>query len=417
MVKRTIHKVVFATIIFIIAVSCVEEIPLETESFDSLLVVEATITNENKQQEILLSRSYMLDSITIYEPNATVIVTDDELNTHTFSETEPGLYKSQNTFAAQANRNYKLSIVTSNGRKYVSNQIQLTQPTSIDNLYFERDFNENGIEGVSAYVDSYDATGNSKYYRHIYEETYKIIAPLYDPEEMISNGVVFPILVDDQPHFNSIQELIDFLVTTQFRPEQQQICYNTILSNNIAIANTNNQLEDRLDKYRIRFIGRDNSEIQHRYSILVKQFVQSREAHVFYETLKTQSISESVFSETQPGFLTGNIFSETNTNEKVVGFFEISSFDSKRIFFNYEDLFVDEDLPPYYLACDEFFTPPILTVDPLSGIWLNSPLVNALNDGFQYYDDNAYPPYRLVHNVCGDCTNLGEISVPDFWEE
>jgi hypothetical protein len=414
MLKRINHIII--TGILLSAISCVDEIPLETDSFESVLVIEATITNENKQQEILLSRSFMFDSISVQESGATVKVIDDAMNTYTFLETEPGVYKSQSPFAAFPNRNYNLSVVA-NGSEYGSSEMQLTQPTTIDNLYFERDFNENGIEGVSVYIDSYDPTGNSKFYRHEYEETYKIIAPLYSPEELISNGVVFPILPANQPNFNSIQELMDFLVTIQLRPEQEQICYNTIASNTIIVTNTNDLLEDRLDKYRVHFVGRDNSEIMYRYSILVRQFVQSLEAHAFYETLKSQSISESVFSETQPGFLQGNVFSENDATQKVIGFFEVTSFDSKRVFFNYADLFLDEDLPPYYVVCDDFFKPDILTVDPLSGIWTGSPLVQAINDGFQYFDSEGDLPYRLVLNVCGDCTNLGSNTVPDFWEE
>ena len=295
--------------------------------------------------------------------------------------------------------------------------MQLTQPTNIDNLYVERDFNENGLEGVSVYVDSYDPTGNSKYYRHEYEETYKIIAPLYPDtnEELIPNGVEFPILPENQPNFSTTQELMDFLVTKQFRPVEEQICYNTLASNDIIVTNTTELAEDRLDKYRVRFVGRNNTEIRYRYSILVKQYVQSLEAHTFYKTLKSQSISESVFSDTQPGFLQGNVFSSNNNNQRVIGFFEVSSYNSKRVFFNYTDLFPGESLPPYFIVCDDFFKPDLLTVDILSGIWTGSPLIQAINDGFQYFDDDGDPPYRLVLNVCGDCTFLGETEVPDFW--
>ena len=181
----------------VLVTSCVEEIPLETENFESILIIEATITNEFKKQEILLSRSFKFDSIPEKESNAAVKVNDDTANTYIFTEAEPGVYKSQTTFAAQPNRNYSLSILTSDGREYGSTNKQLTQSTSIDNLYVERDFNENCNEGVSVYLDSYDPTGNSKYYRHEYEETYKIIAPLYSPRELISNGVQFPILEND----------------------------------------------------------------------------------------------------------------------------------------------------------------------------------------------------------------------------
>jgi hypothetical protein len=397
--------------------SCVEEIPLETESFESVLVIEATITNETKQQVVLLSRSYRFDSIPVQESNATVNVIDDAMNTYTFIETESGVYKSQTAFAAQPNRNYKLSVITSNGEEYASTEMQLTQPTSINNLYVERDFNENGIEGISVYVDSYDPTGNSKYYRHEYEETYKIIAPFYSPFEMVSNNVEFPILVADQPNFQTTQELVDFVVTTQLRPEQERICYKTIKSNEIITTSSVELLEDRLDKYRVRFIGRDNTEIMHRYSILVRQYVQSLEAHTFYETLKMQSISESVFSETQPGFLQGNLFSKSNANQKVIGFFEVSSFDSKRVFFNYVDLFPGEELPPYFITCDDFYEPSPVKADMLTGDWLSSPLADEIKyRGYQYFDDQGeYYPYRLVVSICGDCTFLGDNEEPDFW--
>lgn len=417
MLKRITHIIIIG--ILFSAISCVDEIPLETDSFESVLVIEATITNESKQQEVLLSRSFMFDSIPVQEPGAIVKVIDDAMNTYTFLETDPGVYKSQSPFAALPNRNYNLSVVAS-GSEFGSIEMQLTQPTTIDNLYIERDFNENGIEGVSVYVDSYDLTGSSKFYRHEYEETYKIIAPLYSPLEMISNNVVFPIRVADQPHFETIQELVDFMVTTQFRPEQERICYNTKKSNAILVTNTVDLMEDRLDKYRVRFIGRSNTEIMHRYSILVKQFVQSLEAHTFYETLKSQSITENVFSETQPGFLQGNVFSKNDTNQKVIGFFEVTSVDSKRVFFNYADLFPGEDLPPYFITCDDYVSPPPVRTDPLTGDWLSSPLADDLKfRDYQYFDDNpgGYLPYRLVISVCGDCTFLGDNEVPDFWEE
>jgi len=75
-----------------------------------------------------------------------------------------------------------------------------------------------------------------------------------------------------------------------------------------------------------------------RYSIFVKQYVQNFAAHTFYQTLKDISGSESILSQTQPGFFAGNIKSDDNPNEKVIGFFDVSSVSNKRIFFNFSDL-------------------------------------------------------------------------------
>jgi hypothetical protein len=423
-IQRIANKCFVVIVILLAYLSCVEEIPYEDESFESILIVEATITNKNQEQEILLSRSYPFDSIPVKEPGATVKVIDDTMNTYTFFETHPGYYKSQTPFNAQETRAYSLLIETSNGRTYTSNNVQLTSATTIDNLYVERDYNENGIEGISLYIDSYDPTGNSKYYRHEYEETYKVIAPLYASEELISNGVQFPILQANIPDFESLEEVIDFLVTRQFRPEQEQICYNTVKSNHLILTNTTELINDKLDKYRIRFLNRESYTIRHRYSILVRQYVQSREAHVFYETLNGFSESENVFSETQTGFLEGNVTSVENKNEHVFGFFEVTSVDEKRIFFNYEDLFANEELPSYYIDCDDFFTPALIRED-FAHNWIGSPLVDAIIEGFQFYDENVnennspflHAPFNLVLEPCGDCTVLGNNTIPEFWEE
>jgi len=214
------------------------------------------------------------------------------------------------------------------------------------------------------------------------------------------------------------------LVELKFRDQQEQVCYKTVKSNTFILENTEAYIEDKLEKYRVRFLNRDSYTIMHRYSILVRQYVQSREAYTFYETLNSFSESETVFTENQPGFLEGNVFSVENKNENVFGFFEVASIDEKRIFFNYSDLFVNESQPDFYIECDEFFTPVLIRED-FAHNWISSPLVDAINDGYQFYDENdvevsspfSYAPFRLVLEPCGDCTFLGNNNVPDFWED
>jgi Domain of unknown function (DUF4249) len=411
-------------LLVILSSSCVEEIEISTNAeFESLLVVEATISNELINQKVLLSRSMLLENgfNPIPESNATVVIKDSNGNVYTFQENELGEYLSAKSFGAQPNLDYSLEISTSDGKQYSSSKMKLTQTTLMDNLYFERGFNENENEGISVFIDAFDPLGSSKYYRFEYEETYKVIAPLYSPKELIASEVIFPLPAGTLDLFD-LQSVIDFLVDLQFRPKQEQICYNTVTSNTILITSTTDLFEDRLDKFRVRFINRDNYIISHRYSIKVRQYVQSREAYVFYKTLKSFSDSESLFSENQVGFIEGNVFSVNDQKERVIGFFEVSSVDEKRIFFNYKDLFPDEGLPPYYTSCDNFFMPALLVEDFAHNL-ISSPLLDALNEGFQYYDktndENPNPfehaPFILVLEPCGDCTVLGSNERPDFW--
>ena len=390
------YSIILSPLLFF---SCVEEIDLKTEEeFESTLVIEATITNELKNQIIFLSRAYLLEEQgPSSERNAQVSVISDDGDSYEFFETDSGKYVSIKQFAPQSNKNYRLKVITSNGRNYSSENAQLTNTTQIDDLYAVRDVNEDGLEGVSIYVDSFDSTSSSIYYNYIYEETYKIIAPKYSPQDLI--------VVSRNPWFFELQP----------KPEQQQICYGSANSNTIIIENTNKFDEDRVEKFRVRFLSKKNAIISHRYSILVRQFIQSIEAHEFYRALKDLSESESILSQSQPGFLNGNVFSLSNEEEKVIGFFQVSSVDERRIYFNYSDLFPNESLPPYFQSCP-VFAPEEVTI---AG---TSPLADALDQGNKYFEPNenmmdGEGGYDLVPPACGNCTVIGNNYPPDFWVE
>jgi len=397
----TTHRIIFLLNI-VVLYGCVEEIDIvETDQFENYLVVEATLTDQEISQEISLSRTYSLeDNVVPPESNADVKVTDSNGVEYSFEELSPGQYRSAEIFAAQPNINYTLTIRTQNGNLYESREMLLTSVNPIDELFFERDFNENGQEGVSVFVNNYDPLGQSNFYRFKYEESYKVIAPLWTSLDLIDNlaaGVA------------SYDERFEFIP----RSTDELICYKTNVSNSIIITNTKDLIEDRLNNFRVLFLNRNDFKIAHRYSILLTQFIQSAEAYTFYQFLSEISESENLLSETQPGFLSGNITSLSNTEEKVIGFFEVVSADTQRIYFNYEDLFSNELLPPYPIQCgiENFYAP------------LFDQLDEALaSRDYKFYLNNDEPeelegPYFLVPAPCGDCTFYGDSSPPVWWEE
>ena len=388
-------------LILVACVSCIEtyDFSSEIENEESIMVVEAIITNEIKNQEVILTKSFALDTLLyVPEKGAEVTVVDELQNEYQFFEVEDGVYQSFNKFQAVGDRNYKLNIKTRNGKEYVSTSEYLTKETKIDSLYAVRDFNENNEEGVSIYVDSYDATHSSNFYRFEYIEAYKIIAPKWVGDDMFCVPVYF--------QGNYIGDEFVF----EPRPYDQLICYGEDKLDKIVQTNTNSLQEDRLDKHRVRFVNRNDYKLSYRYTIEVKQYVQSLAAYSYYETLNKVSSSESILSQTQTGFIESNISLKKNDSyEKVLGFFEVCSVDSKRIFLNYDDLFLGEQLPPYAVNCVPFNPRP-------------EGLCDALRyNGKKYYDDHipVYPLVEshvlLVERACGDCTALGETSPPDYW--
>jgi hypothetical protein len=64
---------------------CTEPYALQTNAFESALVVEATLTNEVKNQQIKITRTYRLETgAPTAETGAEVNVTDSEGNNYPF---------------------------------------------------------------------------------------------------------------------------------------------------------------------------------------------------------------------------------------------------------------------------------------------------------------------------------------------
>jgi len=403
-------------ILNITLLSCVEEIDFisETETFESALVIEATITNELKQQEIMLSRSYKFEAEGPSPESGAIVIIESDLGTFTFEEAEPGRYLSINNFAAQQYVDYTIKVSTNNGRSYTSTPVQLTQETSLDNLYAVRETNDSGINGMSIYIDSYDPSGNSKYYRYEYEETYKIIAPKWTDEEIILTD---PLTCE---------------VELRDRIQEERVCYNTVNSLDINLFNTSQLAEDRVSRHLIRFVDSEDFILTYRYTIKVRQYIQSLEAHSFYKTLKEFSDEGSIFSQTQPGFISGNIVSDSNPSEKVIGFFDISTVSERRIFFNYDDFYLGEPIPLYPSLCNPReltqFTAALGCGTLISGLLLDQvaywsgaskipdTIFSELGEIIRI-DTLTIGPYNMVTRFCGDCTALGSNVVPDFWTD
>ncbi|WP_160114183.1 MULTISPECIES: DUF4249 domain-containing protein [Aquimarina] len=392
------YYMLFVIMIIFSAVNCTEEFEPKTEIFESLLVIEGNITDELKRHEILLSKTFRFEeeNSSLGESNAEVMVVDNKGNEFIFEETTPGVYRSISPFQAVSGREYTLSIRTNDEKSYISSPMILPVKNEIDNLYVERMTNDEGLEGVGIFVDNFDPSGNASFYRYEFEETYRFNAPSFNDED---------IVLDSEDPF-----VIDFVP----RPQNKRTCYKTDVSQGIIITKTEDFDENRVSKFLVRFIGVDDYRNSDRYSILVHQFVQSREAHSFYENVKSFSSSVTLFSQTQPGFIEGNINSVDNSDENVLGFFQVTSTTTKRIFFNYRDFFPTEPIPPFFVGCESFA--PIIVPIPVA-------LINELNADRYLFDgetgvNNIFEgPYLLVPKICGDCTVLGTNKRPDFWED
>lgn len=390
---NTTYRLLLSTLLGWLLCSCIEPFNAEFEDFEDAFVVDASITDELKRQEIVLTRTYRLQQNDIpNEVAARVMVKDDTGNEFLFEETDFGKYVSNVAFAAVPERDYQLLITARNGMEYSSTTMRLPQATAIDTLYANRITNDFGEEGIGIFVDTSNPVGDLNFYRYEFEETYKVIAPRWNPKEL---EVVRGTFTDS--------------IIIVPRSLDERVCYPMDFSNRIILTDTEDFDAGRVDNFMVKFIEQNNFITTHRYSILVRQFVHSRETYNFLETLNEFSSSESLFSETQPGFLEGNITAVSNPDEKVLGFFDVTAVSEKRIFFGYRDFFPTERLPDYIEPCVESA--------PKSGVpdLIRLDLIKYIKDNEGEFQLGG--PYITVPQVCGDCTILGASEVPDFWIE
>ena len=394
------NKIKIALLAFVMTIvnnSCTEPYELKSNIFEKVLVIEATIINELKHQEVNLSRSFRLNenSGSNFESGATVKIISSDGTLYLFEELNQK-YISIDEFEPAQNVSYQLFITTADGKNYTSTSETITAVNQIESVNTTVE-TKDGERGVQISVNSYDPTNSSKFYRFTYEETYKVIAPKWSPNKItIDNNNNVTIVPRDDP--------------------ETRICYKTQGSKEILIENTSLLSEDRILNFPIRFISKNDYTIANRYSILVKQYIQNYASYAFYKNLKKFSENGGLLSQTQPGFFYGNINSIDDSNEKVIGFFDVATVSTKRIFFNYDEIFPDELAPGYYDDCEVFYFDSLdfeVPGNPSTNFWA---LKGHHNSGklVYYYNQGRY--FYMVKPICGDCTSYASNVIPTFWQ-
>lgn len=387
----SLNKLIFLLLASLFVQSCTETYPLLTNTYEEAIVVEATLTNELKNQEIKITKTSRFEDTKIQiEKGAIVTVKDDQKNEYIFEESGD-IYKSKDVFQILPSTKYTLEIKTTDGKTYQSSPETLTTISPIQSIVPTLATNKENVTGIQINVNSYDANRTSKYYRYEYEESYKIVSPKWNPYKVVTTGPESVAVIPNS--------------------SDTRICYSTKNSTDIILVNTNDLTEDRVN-LPIRFIEEDNYIIGHRYSILVKQYVENLAAYTFHKTMRDIASSASILSPKQPGVITGNIRCISDSNTKIIGYFDVASVSEQRIFFNYSDFFPGKPAP-YFNPCDD-----IPFNFCFKGLSCNGEsMIYNIDEHLMTYVSNAGIKYFLTPVECGDCTSFSSNIVPPFWVE
>ena len=141
-----------------------EPIDLATDDFESILVVEGIITDEEKNQTIHLSRSYRLEeSGPSPVSQAQVSVENSNGEAFDFREISPGVYESVDKFSVEYGLDYTLQITTSYGT-YNSTPVSTNSGTMISDVSSERN-TYNDEEGIALTVSNTSEGEVNNYYK------------------------------------------------------------------------------------------------------------------------------------------------------------------------------------------------------------------------------------------------------------
>ncbi len=381
MKTRTL-KLILCISVLLFSFSCKKPFEHDAISDSATLLVVEGIINQGGQTSILLSRTLKLadKSVLQMEKGAKVQVEGSNNSILALTESAAGVYTLPST-TFNATLQYRLRIKTIAGKEYLSDLMSVRTTPAIDSLNWRRE-----REGVGLYIDAHDSNNSTKYYQWDYLETWEQRSVGY------SDYVYKDSRVQNRDYLESLKIFT---------------CWKNEASTNILISSTAKLSSDVVDDYQLALIPNRSEKLGVRYSILVKQYAIGKEAYDYLTLMKRNSEQLGSLFDNQPTDIIGNIKCISNSDERVIGFINISQIVEKRIFIN------NSQLPSWNFS---------LVCEPIVVKNHKDSLNNAFSTGailITTYNLSAFGTIESYNGntaICLDCRTRGGSNVkPSFW--
>ncbi len=410
----TDSKKIFAFLVLVFAVSCIDPYTPKLNGYDALLTVDALITDANSSCIAKLTMT-TVNQNDIPPPvlDANVYLTDDAGNSSTLINAGGGVYKTDSIeFKGAIGRAYVLHIETNSGKEYESDPCMMYPVPEIDRIYFAKDQQliNNGtqsLDGIRIYLDSKEGTGN-QYYRWSYEETWKFKVPYPKKYDYISNPY-FP----NSPSFIPVKYIKEF-------------CWKSDRSDEVLINSMSGARKGGLKNQNVAFVPTGiTDKLLIQYSIQVNQYSISKSEYEFWNKINQINETGNDIFARLPYTVTSNIKNVNNSSERVLGYFQVSAISQKRKYILPKDLdFMG--LPSYSNPCKllkldlSFFPSSCLNCPPWTWDDLYSRLCISNDYTFtepvftSVAEDNILF-LLFTRPECANCELTGTSKKPDFW--
>lgn len=405
----TTIKWIIAFLFIVVANSCIDPYKPGITNYNSFLVVEGLITNENSSYKINLHRTTKeKNSVPEKVNDANVyILSEDGISTHLRNIGGGAYITDSASFTGAVGKNYTLQILTIDGKEYRSDECMMLPVAPIDSVYYEKGEEISGnlgesFPGLKILLNSANTNnGNNQSFRWTFEEAWKFLVPI--PQrykcKMVLNAETY--LFEQVP--------------------VKEICWRRSQSEEIITNSIQPGQKNFIDRQEIHFIDPVKSDrLTQQYSILVKQYSISKKECDFWNDLKKVNDSGGDIFASLPYTVISNVHNVNNVAEKVLGYFEVSAVSRKRIFITADDL--DQFyLPKYKNNCIEiakspddwpiqFTKAPVTFYDIYYKIMYEYTFIMPL-----FNPDKTLRKLVFATPACSLCELSGLTSKPDFW--
>lgn len=373
-------------LIFLISFSsCIDPYtPSEIANSTPVLIVDGFI-NLSEASKITLSYSQNLNDIAqpAYAAGADVWIEDELGNEFLLTGDNLGNYYLAPNIASIST--YRLKIKLPNQKEYESEFVPALISPAIDSITW----GINNAEEIEIKVSTHNSLNEEpSYYRWTFDETWEYYTPY------------FSTLVFDY-------------TAMSLEPRQDNIskCWRKGYSTDISIESTTRFKENRISEFVIDRIKLNSERCRVKYSLLAKQQSLTEDAYNYWKQVKKTNEDLGTLFGPLPSEVIGNIRCVSNPEERVIGFFSVSSISTERIFITTQEL--PRPTQPFetrYTSC-ELFQIPVQRVSEVN------PTVYLFVDPISSPSGESIIAYTYSTNFCVDCRFTGGTNVqPEYWK-
>ncbi|ALJ00251.1 DUF4249 domain-containing protein [Rufibacter tibetensis] len=372
-------KNILPLLFFFTLAACEEPYTPEVLEQDNNYLVVSGFINSNGPTTIKLSHTQNLTDASgpTLETRASVTVEEESGAKYNLQETEPGTY-THRLLPITLSKKYRL-VIRTGGKDYASDYVEPRITPAIDKLNWTA---EN--DGLQLYVNTHDNENDTRYYRWEFEETWEYAAFYFSVLEYV-NGQI-----RDREPGNDI-----FL------------CWRHNTSSAIQVGNTVKLSQDVVSNFPIVKVPANSEKLKRKYSLLVKQYAQTKESYEYWEALKKNTESIGSLFDPLPTQLTGNIQCLTSPTEPVIGFVTISSVEEKRIFVT------RQELPASYRPPSQFCPFDTVKVGEEAAYFSSG---GAIPIDMIISETRELIGYAGASKSCVDCRVFGTKVRPAYWQ-